>query len=73
MEAKLSSQTLLSGMQLHDQRQGTQIKPMKLHLKSQEIFFTLVGTGPFLGKGRGQVVVVQIIGPLRVVKGWVRH
>lgn len=66
MEGMLTSQTLLSGMQLHDQRQRTQIKPMKLHLKSQEIIFTLMVTGPFLGKGRGQVVVVQIIGLL----GW---
>lgn len=36
MEGMQKSQTLLSGMQLDDKTQETQIKPMKLHFKLQE-------------------------------------
>lgn len=45
------SQTLLSGIQLDDKRQETQIKPVKLHFKWQENLFYSDGDRTFPWQG----------------------
>lgn len=51
MEGVQRSQTLLSGMQLDDKRQGAQIKSMKLCFKSEENLFYSDGDRTFPWQG----------------------